>query len=290
MHRLAALAEPVDVDDGYEVVELAVGRVLEGLPHRALGHLAVAAERPDAVGDPVESLPRQGDADRDGQPLPQRAGRHVDPGKDRSRVPLEPAAELAECQELLVVDRSDRLVDGVEERRSVPLREDQVVVRWVLGVVEVVAEVLVDQDGHEVGGRHRGRRVPRLRHRGGANRIDPQLLPELAPALRVAHTGHPNLSVPRFPEVHTCVRPYGRGGRDRIQPAQGVRRRRPLRRRVFQAGASGPVWRSPGPTAPARRRSCGCSPARRRSRAASSSSRRARASPCTTSVRLSRGI
>src|ERR671922_182014 len=39
VHRLAALAEPVDVEDPDEVVELVVGRVLERLPLRALGDL-----------------------------------------------------------------------------------------------------------------------------------------------------------------------------------------------------------------------------------------------------------
>ena len=47
-HGLAALTEPVHVDDRSEVVELVVRRVLVGLPHRALRHLAVAAEHPDA--------------------------------------------------------------------------------------------------------------------------------------------------------------------------------------------------------------------------------------------------
>src|SRR3954453_13893095 len=43
-HGLASLAEPVDVDDRGEVVELVERSVLEGLPHRALGHLGVTAE------------------------------------------------------------------------------------------------------------------------------------------------------------------------------------------------------------------------------------------------------
>jgi hypothetical protein len=176
VHRLAALAEAVDVDNHDQVVETGERRVLEGLPHRALGHLAVSAERPDAVRDAVEALPGEGDADRDRQALAERAGRHVHPGQNRGRVSLEPAPELPEGEELLVRDRAGRLVDRVDEGRGVPLREDQVVVGRVLGVVEVVAEVLVDQDRHQVGRRHRGRGVPRLGDRGRADGIDPQLL------------------------------------------------------------------------------------------------------------------
>ena len=50
-HRLAPLSQAVDVEDRGQVVELVVGRVLECLPHRALCHLAVAAENPGTGGD-----------------------------------------------------------------------------------------------------------------------------------------------------------------------------------------------------------------------------------------------
>ena len=78
-HRLAALAEPVDVDDRGEVVERVVRGVLERLPDRALGHLAVAAEHPHAVGQPVEVLAGDRHPDADRQPLAERAGGDVHP-------------------------------------------------------------------------------------------------------------------------------------------------------------------------------------------------------------------
>src|SRR5829696_9764388 len=72
-HRLARLAEPVDVDDRGQVVQLVERRVLERLPDRALGHLRVAAQAPDPVRQPVEPLARQRHADCDRQPLAERA-------------------------------------------------------------------------------------------------------------------------------------------------------------------------------------------------------------------------
>ena len=176
VHRLAALAEPVDVDDRRQVVELLVGRVLERLPHRSLGHLAVAAEDPGAVRQAVEPLARERDAHAVRQPLPERAGRDVDPRDDRSRVPLEAAAELAEREELLVGDRPGRLVDRVEQRRGVALREDEMVVPGVVRVVEVVAEVLRQQDGHQIGPGHRRGGMAGVGDRGGSHRVDAQLL------------------------------------------------------------------------------------------------------------------
>jgi hypothetical protein len=56
-------------------------------------------------------------------------------------VTLEPAADAAVAQQLLVADRTGGAVERVEERGGVALGEDQVVVREIFGVVEVVAQV-----------------------------------------------------------------------------------------------------------------------------------------------------
>ena len=181
-HRLAGLAEPVDVDDRRQVVEAVEGGVLERLPHRALGHLGVAAQAPHAVGQPVELLARDRHADRDRQALAERAGGHVDPRDDRHRVALELRAEPAERQQVLVRDRPGRLEHRVVQRRRVALGEDQVVVVGVVGVLVVELEVLLHQHRHQVGRRHRGRRVAGVGGRGGADRVDAQLLAELAHA------------------------------------------------------------------------------------------------------------
>jgi hypothetical protein len=102
VHRLAALPEPVDVEDRDDVVELVVGGVLEALPLRALGHLAVADEHPGAHRGPVEALPRDRHADAVREPLSERPGGDVDPGDPWRRVPLEDARELPVGQHLLV--------------------------------------------------------------------------------------------------------------------------------------------------------------------------------------------
>ena len=158
----AALAEPVDVDDRDQVGQLVVRGLVQRLPDGALGHLAVAAQGPDPVRHLVQVLAGQRHAHRVGQPLPQRAGGHVDPGQHRGRVPLQPGPEPpVPGHQLLVGDDAGRLVDRVQQGRSVALGEDQVVVGPVTGVVPVIAEVPADQDGQQVGGGHAGGRVPR---------------------------------------------------------------------------------------------------------------------------------
>jgi hypothetical protein len=56
--------------------------------------------------------------------------------------------------------------------RKVSSSSSVVVVR-VVGLAEVVLEVAVEQDGHQVGGRHRRGRMAGVRDRGCPDRIDP---------------------------------------------------------------------------------------------------------------------
>ena len=101
-HRLAALAEAVDVDDRDQVVQRLVAGVVKGLPDRTLGHLAVATEHPDPVGQPIQALAGERDPDGARQALPQRSGGDIDPRDLRRRMTLEPASELSERQQLVV--------------------------------------------------------------------------------------------------------------------------------------------------------------------------------------------
>ena len=78
----AALAEPVDVGDHDQVRQLVVGGLVERLPDGALGQLAVPAQHPDPVREPVQVPARQRDPDAVGQPLAERAGGDVDPRQD----------------------------------------------------------------------------------------------------------------------------------------------------------------------------------------------------------------
>ena len=175
----AALAEPVDVEDRDQVGQLVVGGLVEGLPHRALGHLAVSAQDPDPVRQFVQVLAGQRDADAVGQALAERSGGHVDPGQDRGGVTLEPRAETPVAgHQLLVGDDPDRLEDRVEQRRGVPLGEDEVIVAGVVWVVPVVAQVPADQDGEQVGGGHARGRVPGSGRSARADGVHPQLLAE----------------------------------------------------------------------------------------------------------------
>ena len=198
VHRLAGLAEPIDVDDGRQVVQLPEAGGLERLPHRALGHLRVAAQAPDVVGQPVEVLSGVRDADRDRQALAQRAGGHVHPGQDWRRMPLDPAPQLAEGEHLLVTDGAGRLEHRVQQRRGVALREDQVVIARVRRLAEVVVQVAAHQDRHQVSGGHRRGRMTGGCRGAGADRVDPQLLAELAPLLLLVHVG---VHFRKFPAV-----------------------------------------------------------------------------------------
>ena len=197
--RRSALAKPVHVQDGDHVVQLVVARLVERFPDRALGHLAVTQQHPDVERQLVDVLGAQGHADADGQALPEGAGRHIHPGQaarravgpgklQRLRVSLEPAAERAQRNQLLVGDGARRLVHRVEQGASMPLGEDQAVVVGRSRILPVVLEVIDQEHRHQVGGRHRGRRMAGSGRRGAPDAVHPELLPQLRDALQF--TGH----------------------------------------------------------------------------------------------------
>ena len=189
VHRLPGLPETVDVEDRDQVVEACHGRVLETLPHRALSQLAVARQDPDTIRQTIQALAGESDAHPDRQSLAERSRGDIDPGQHRRRMPLKAAAALSVRQQRLVVDRAGGAVQGVQQRRGMTLAENKVVVSRVIRRVEVVAQVLREEDRHEIGGRHRRRRVARVRGRTRPDRVDPELPTEVGPGfLRVV--GH----------------------------------------------------------------------------------------------------
>ena len=170
----AALPEPVDVDDNDQVGQAVMGGLVQRLPDRALGQLAVAAQHPDPVRQPVQVLASQRDPHPVGQPLAERAGGHVHPGQDRGRVALKALPEPpVPGHQLLLGDDADGLERRVQQRRGVALGEDQVVVGGQPRVVPVVAQVPGDEHGEQIGRRHAGGRVPRACAGRRADRVPP---------------------------------------------------------------------------------------------------------------------
>jgi hypothetical protein len=72
---------------------------------------------------------------------------------------FEAASELPERHELVVGDRTGRAKERVVQRGGVALAEDQVIVRGVLRLRPVVAEMAGEENGHQIGGRQRRRRM-----------------------------------------------------------------------------------------------------------------------------------
>ena len=173
VHRLPGLPQAVHVQHGYEVAQLVVRSVLEGLPHGAFGHLGVAAQDVGAGVQLVKVFARQREADPEGEPLAQGAGGYVNPRYAGGRVSFVDAVEAAEAHEVFFGDGPGGLVDRVQERRGVAFGEDQAVVGRVLRRVEVVAQVLAHQHRHEVRRRHRGRGVPGPCGPTGADAVHP---------------------------------------------------------------------------------------------------------------------
>jgi len=171
-----------------ELPEPVVPRERRGLVRDAFHQVAVRADRVDAVIDdvvvrPVELLVEEPFRDRHPdavcEPLAERAGRRLDPGREevlrmarRKRLPLAEPLQLLERQ---VVARE--MKRRVLEDAGVPCGEHEPVAVRPLGVRGVVPEVLrVDR----VGERREGHRCARMAgtrllhrvHRQDADRVD----------------------------------------------------------------------------------------------------------------------
>jgi hypothetical protein len=173
-HRGAALPEAVHVDDRDDVVQSVEAPQLERLVHAPLGHLAVTEEHP-AADVQVEQARGERHADRRRQPLPERARRDVDVGKERCRMSFEPASELPQREELLVGEGAGGLEHGVQQRRRVALREDEPIVVGVARALPVVVEVIGQQDRHQIGRRRAGGRMAGTCRGGRADAVGPEL-------------------------------------------------------------------------------------------------------------------
>ena len=156
VHRRTALPEAVEVEDRGDVARAVERDRLHRFPDRSLRHLGVAEEDPHPGVAAIEPH-RQRHPEPDREPLAEGAGRHVDPGQlgDRGRMTLERRALLAEGQELVVAERADPFQRRVQTRRGVALRQDEPVVRGVVGVLDVEPEVIGEQDGQQVRAGHR---------------------------------------------------------------------------------------------------------------------------------------
>ncbi len=174
VHRRAALAEAVDVDDRAQVVEPVEGRELRGFPHRALGRLAVAEERVDAARLAV-ALAGPGHPRCRAQPLAERPRGHAHPGDQRSGMPLERARDLAQGEQV-VVDAARLLERGPQQRRGVALGQDEHVGAAAAGVGGVVAHLVEEEHGDDVRRRHAARGMARPGLRRGLEGMAAQLL------------------------------------------------------------------------------------------------------------------
>ena len=157
------------------VVEALVAREIESFPDRSLGGLAVPDDDPYLERGLQESLAGERDADADRQSLTERTRRDVDPGKDGRGVTLESRAELAEREELGVVDRARGAEHRVHERRRMTFGEDQVIAREQVRTLEVVAKMTREQHRHQIGGGKRRRGVTRPGRRRTTDAVGAQL-------------------------------------------------------------------------------------------------------------------
>src|SRR5450759_573339 len=143
----------VPVDDGGEVPQPEVSRVHCRLPAHALFALPVAQQ---AEHPPVRlvQLAGKGHADGDREPVPQRAGGHLDPGYlVHVRVHAEGAVEVVEVGHHLLGVIPGVAQHRAQAQRAVAFAQDEPVALGPIGVFRVVLEDVVVKGDQRVGHR-----------------------------------------------------------------------------------------------------------------------------------------
>src|SRR5205823_6643403 len=101
-----------------------MSRELDCLPLRALRHLAVTEKYIRPIRQAVEPARVERHAETNAEALAERARRGLGIREARRRMTFQPAAEMAERHQLLLIDAARHGPQGVEERRGVPLGEN----------------------------------------------------------------------------------------------------------------------------------------------------------------------
>ena len=213
--RRSPLAQAVHVQNGDDVVQLVMAGLVEGFPDGAFGQLAVTQQHPHIERQLVDVLAAEGHTDADRQALPEGAGGHIHPGQtarrpvifgalQRLRMTFEAAAELAQRHQLVVGNDARCLVHRIEQRAGMSFGKNQAVVIRVAWMAPVVLEIVDQEHRHQIGGRHRGRRVARFGRRCAPDAVHPELPPQLRDALPfVGHENTPSDGrVALLPRVH----------------------------------------------------------------------------------------
>ena len=158
------LLEMVAIDDQGQVVEPELGGRGGGFPVLSFAELAVAGQDVGVIALLVDpGGQRVADADRES--LAERAGGGLDSGQPlHVGVPLERAAQLAQSHDLVVREVAGLGERRIEDRRRVPLGEDEAVAVGPVGVLGVVPQDSAEIEGrHDLGGRQRAAGMARAR-------------------------------------------------------------------------------------------------------------------------------
>jgi hypothetical protein len=170
-HGRAALAQPVDVDHGAQVVETVVGPQRGGLPHRTLGRLAVSQQHVGAGrGSRAARVERH--AERGTDALAQGSGGDVYERQTRRRVALEVGRDLPQLEQPRRVERAGLGPGGVEDGGRVPLGQDEPVVLGPPGVGRVETHLAEEQRRDDFRGRAAARRVAASRLGRRSHRVE----------------------------------------------------------------------------------------------------------------------
>jgi len=163
-----ALAKPVGVHYGDQIVQLVNTRERRRFPNGAFGDFAIAHQD---VGVVIKIVEARGSAMPTPTPRPWPSEPVATSANARrgGRMAFEFTGELTERQQFGIGTKTIFRPRGVKQRRGVAFREDETVVVVIVRVLGVVAHLAKEKRGHDVRCRTAGSRMTAARCGGRFN-------------------------------------------------------------------------------------------------------------------------
>jgi hypothetical protein len=173
--RRLALAEPVRVNDGDQIIQFVNSRERRRFPNRAFGDFAIAHQD---VGVVIQFVQSRGErhADADAEALAERTRRHVREREARRGMTFQFAGELPERRQFGNRQKTVFRPRGVKQRRGVAFRQNETVVVIVVRILRIVTHLPEKKRGDQIRRREARGRMSAARRRRRGDGMNSQLV------------------------------------------------------------------------------------------------------------------
>ena len=175
-HSRTALSEAIDVNGHAQIIEFAMACDFSRLPDRTFGHFAIAQQNINAIALVLElvKVDRQTDARRN--TLPEGSSSNIYEGKPWGGVSFQIGIDAPQSEQVFSREQTSFGPGRIKDRRRMSLGKHKDIVRWILGVLWVIAHDREKEHRHDLSGRGATGGMSAAGSRRGTDGINSQLV------------------------------------------------------------------------------------------------------------------